>query len=106
MKELTDANFKKEALESDKPVLVDLWAPWCGPCRMLGPVVEELAGEYEGKAVVAKLNTDENSETMAAYRVSAIPTLLYFKKGKLVDQTVGVKTKAEIKAKLDALISA
>lgn len=106
MIELTDANFKKEALEADKPVLVDLWAPWCGPCRMLGPVVEELAGEYEGKAVVAKLNTDENSETMAAYRVSAIPTLLYFKKGKLVDQTVGVKTKAEIKAKLDALISA
>jgi thioredoxin 1 len=106
MIELTDANFKKEALEADKPVLVDLWAPWCGPCRMLGPVVEELAGEYAGKAVVAKLNTDENSETMAAYRVSAIPTLLYFKKGKLVDQTVGVKTKAEIKAKLDALISA
>src|SRR3954471_23512639 len=98
MLELTDANFKKEALESDKPVLVDLWAPWCGPCRMLGPVVEELAGEYAGKAVVAKLNTDENSETMSAYRVSAIPTLLFFKNGKLVEQLVGVRPKAEIKA--------
>ena len=104
MLELTDANFKKEALESDKPVLVDLWAPWCGPCRMLGPVVEELAGEYAGKAVVAKLNTDENGETMTAYRVSAIPTLLFFKQGKLVEQMVGVQSKAAIKAKLDALL--
>ena len=106
MLELTDATFKKEALETDKPVLVDLWAPWCGPCRMLGPVVEELAGEYAGKAVVAKLNTDENGATMSAYRVSAIPTLLFFKGGKLVDQVVGVQSKAVIKAKLDALISA
>ena len=106
MLELTDANFKTQALDSDKPVLVDLWAPWCGPCRMLGPVVEELAGEYAGKAVIAKLNTDENGETMSAYRVSAIPTLLFFKKGKLVEQMVGVQSKATIKAKLDALIAA
>ena len=104
MLELTDATFKKEALESDKPVLVDLWAPWCGPCRMLGPVVEELAAEYEGRAVVGKLNTDENGSTMSAYRVSAIPTLLFFKGGKLVEQMVGVQPKSAIKARLDALL--
>jgi len=103
--QLTDATFKKEVLESSKPVLVDLWAPWCGPCRMLGPVVEELAAEYAGKAVVGKLNTDENSATMTAYRVSAIPTLLFFKGGKLVEQMVGVQPKSVIKAKLDALIA-
>lgn len=101
---LTDATFEKEVLKSAKPVLVDLWAPWCGPCRMLGPVIEELAAEYAGKAVVGKLNTDENSDTMTTYRVSAIPTLLFFKGGKLVDQAVGVQSKAAIKAKLDALI--
>jgi thioredoxin 1 len=104
MLELTDATFKKEALESAKPVLVDLWAPWCGPCRMLGPVVEEIAAEYEGRAVVGKLNTDENGETMSAYRVSAIPTLLFFKDGKLAAQMVGVQSKAAIKAKLDSLL--
>jgi thioredoxin 1 len=101
---LTDETFEKQVLKSDKPVLVDLWAPWCGPCRMLGPVIEELASEYAGKAVVGKLNTDENSETMATYRVSAIPTLLFFKGGKLVDQTVGVQSKAAIKAKLESLL--
>lgn len=106
MLELTDATFKTQALQADKPVLVDLWAPWCGPCRMLGPVVEELAAEYEGKAVIGKLNTDENAGTMAAYRVSAIPTLLFFKGGKLVEQLVGVQPKAAIKAKLDSLIAA
>jgi len=103
--QLTDATFKKEVLESSKPVLVDLWAPWCGPCRMLGPVIEELSSEYAGKAVVGKLNTDENAETMTAYRVSAIPTLLFFKGGKLADQMVGVQSKAAIKAKLDALLT-
>lgn len=102
--QLTDASFKKEVLEASKPVLVDLWAPWCGPCRMLGPIVEELAQEYAGRAVVGKLNTDENGDTAAAYRVSAIPTLLFFKGGKLVEQLVGVQPKAAIKAKLDSLL--
>lgn len=102
--QLTDASFKKDVLEADKPVLVDLWAPWCGPCRMLGPVVEELSLEYAGRAVVGKLNTDENVETAAAYRVSAIPTLLFFKGGKLAGQLVGVQPKAAIKAKLDSLL--
>lgn len=102
--QLTDASFKKEVLEASQPVLVDLWAPWCGPCRMLGPIVAELAQEYAGRAVVGKLNTDENGDTAAAYRVSAIPTLLFFKGGKLVEQLVGVQSKATIKAKLDALL--
>lgn len=102
--QLTDASFKKEVLEASQPVLVDLWAPWCGPCRMLGPIVEELAQEYAGRAVVGKLNTDENADTAAAYRVSAIPTLLFFKDGKLVEQLVGVQPKAAIKAKLDSLL--
>lgn len=102
--QLTDASFKKEVLEASQPVLVDFWAPWCGPCRMLGPIVEELAQEYAGRAVVGKLNTDENGDTAAAYRVSAIPTLLFFKGGKVVEQLVGVQPKAAIKAKLDSLL--
>jgi thioredoxin 1 len=103
---LTDASFEAQALKSDKPVLVDLWAPWCGPCRMLGPVVEELAKEYEGKALVAKLNTDDNPATAEALRVSAIPTLVFIKRGKVVETMVGVQPKAAIKAKLDALLAA
>jgi thioredoxin 1 len=103
---LTDATFQKDVLNSKKPVLVDLWAPWCGPCRMLSPVVEELAKEYEGKVVVAKLNTDDNPATAATLRVSAIPTLLFFSEGKVVDTMVGVQSKAAIKAKLDGLLTA
>ena len=101
---LTDGSFKTEVLETDKPVLVDLWAPWCGPCRMLGPVIEELSREYEGRVVVGKLNTDENTETATTYRVSAIPTILIFKGGKLAERLVGVQPKAAIKAKLDVLL--
>ncbi len=103
---VTDATFEKDVLGSDKPVLVDLWAPWCGPCRALSPVVEEIAKEYAGKAVVGKLNTDENPATAAALRVSAIPTLVFVKGGKVVEQMVGVQSKAAIKQRLDALIAA
>jgi thioredoxin 1 len=106
MLELTGANFKEKVLEAGRPALVDLWAPWCGPCRMLGPVVEELAVEYEGRAIVAKLNTDDNPSVSAELRASAIPTLVFLKGGKVVDALVGAQPKAAIKAKLDALIAA
>jgi thioredoxin 1 len=102
----TDASFATEVLGSDKPVLVDLWAPWCGPCRMLSPVVEELAAEYAGKAVVGKLNTDDNPATAASLRVSAIPTLVFVKGGKVAGTMVGVQPKAAIKARLDELLAA
>jgi thioredoxin 1 len=102
--EITDANFEDVVLKSDKPVLVDFWAEWCGPCRMVGPVVEELSKEYEGKAVVGKVNVDQNSNISSNYGIRNIPTLLYFKNGILVDKQVGVVPKATLAAKLDAQI--
>lgn len=104
-RQFTDASFERDVLKSDKPVLVDLWAPWCGPCRMLSPVVDELAKEYAGKVVVGKLNTDDNPATAASLRVSAIPTLVFVKGGKVVESLVGVQSKAAIKARLDALLA-
>lgn len=103
--QLTDAAFDKDVLKSDKPVLVDFWAPWCGPCRMLGPIVEELSKEYDGKVVVGKMNTDDNPGTASHYNISAIPTMLLFKGGQVVDQLVGVHSKGAIKAKLDSLLA-
>lgn len=100
--EITDANFEELVLKSDKPVLVDFWAEWCGPCRMVGPVVEELAKEYEGKALVGKVNVDINSNISATYGIRNIPTLLYFKNGQMVDKQVGVVPKSTLAAKLDA----
>jgi thioredoxin 1 len=102
--QLTDSSFDKEVIQSDKPVLVDFWAPWCGPCRMLSPVVDELAQEYTGRVKIGKVNTDDNAQVATTYRISAIPTLLFFKGGKLVDQMTGVHPKPEIKKRLDALL--
>ena len=101
---LTDDNFKKEVLESDKPVLVDFWASWCAPCRMIAPVIEELAVEYEGKAKVGKVNTEDNATITGQYGIISIPTLIIFKEGKPVDQIIGVVSKDVIKKKLDAVI--
>ena len=103
--QLSDTSFETEVVKSEKPVLVDFWAPWCGPCRMLSPLVDELSKEYDGKIKVGKLNTDDNTQVATRYRISAIPTLLFFKSGKVVDQLVGVHPKPEIKKRLDALLA-
>jgi thioredoxin 1 len=100
----TDQNFKAEVLDSDKVTLVDFWATWCGPCMMLGPVIEELAGDYDGRAVIAKLNVDENSAIAAQYGIRSIPTLLIFKNGQVVDQMVGSMPKNTIAKKIDEYI--
>ena len=98
----TSSNFQDTVLNSDKPVLVDFWAEWCGPCRMIGPVVEEIANEYEGRAVIGKLNVDENPEIAGNYGVRSIPTLLIFKGGDVVDKIVGAVPKPAITSKIDA----
>lgn len=102
--ELNDSNFDA-AISGDKPVLVDFWAEWCGPCKMIGPVVEELAGDYEGKAVVAKLNVDENPQVTARFGVRSIPTLLVFKNGQVVDKQVGAVPKSVLSQKLQAQVA-
>ncbi len=99
--EVSDANFETEVLKSDTPVMVDFWAPWCGPCRALAPTIDELATEYNGKVKIVKLNTDENSDSAMKYRISSIPCMIVFKGGEPVDQIVGAVDKDKIKAALD-----
>jgi thioredoxin 1 len=101
---LNDANFDA-TINSDKPVLVDFWAEWCGPCKMIGPVVEELAGDYEGKAVIGKLNVDENPSVTARFGIRSIPTLLVFKGGQIVDKQVGAVPKSVLAQKLEAQVA-
>lgn len=105
MADVTDQNFDQEVLQNKTSVLVDFWAPWCAPCRIVGPVVEELAKEYDGKAKVVKLNVDDNPNTASKYNVMSIPTLIVFKGGKPVKTIIGAQPKANIKQTLDEVIS-
>lgn len=100
--EITDSNFEELVLKSDKPVLLDFWAEWCGPCRMVGPIVEELSHDYEGKAVIGKVNVDHNPNISMQFGIRNIPTLLYFKNGEVVDKQVGAVPKATLAGKLEA----
>ena len=102
--EITDSNFN-EILKSDQPVLVDFWAEWCGPCKMIGPIVEELAGDYDGKAVIGKVDVDTNPEVSAKFGIRSIPTLLVFKNGEVVDKQIGAVPKNVLAQKLDAQLA-
>ena len=103
--EVTDATFDEEVLKSSEPVLVDFWAPWCGPCRMVAPLVEELAGEYDGKVKFVKLNTDDNMQIAARYGIRSIPSLLMFKGGELVDQIIGFRPKGDLKRTIEKALA-
>jgi len=103
--EITDQNFQTEVINSSVPVLIDFWAVWCGPCRLIAPFVEELAGEYEGKAKIGKLDVDHNPDTAMKYGIRSIPSILVFKDGEVVEQIVGAVPKKQIAQKLDAHVA-
>lgn len=101
---LNDGNFKKEVLESTLPVLVDFWAPWCGPCKMIAPIIDEIAKEYSDKLKVGKVNVDESSRVASHYGIMSIPTIMFFKQGKVLEQMVGVFNKSDLKKKIEGNI--
>ena len=103
--EITDSNFDELLMNSTQPVVVDFWAEWCGPCRLIGPVIEELSKEYEGRAIVGKVDVDANSEVSAKFNVRSIPTVLFIQNGVVVDKSVGAVPKATLAEKLNALLS-
>src|SRR6266540_4818671 len=96
---LDESNFDRELTQDDKPVVVDFWAEWCGPCKMIAPMLDELAGEYAGKVKIGKVNTDHAQQLAVQYRINSIPTLLFFKAGQVVDQVIGAKSKKDLKVK-------
>lgn len=102
--EITDANFDEKVLKSDKPVVIDFWAEWCGPCRMVGPIIEELSVDYDGKAVMGKVDVDSNPNIAVRYGIRNIPTILFIKNGKIVDKQVGAVPKNILASKLDAIL--
>ena len=103
--EFTDSNFEDEVIKAEVPVLVDFWAPWCGPCKMVAPIVEEIAGEYDGKIKVGKMNTDDNQQVPAKYGIMSIPTLMVFKNGEVAERIVGAQPKQAITEKLDTVLA-
>jgi thioredoxin 1 len=103
--EVTDNNWETEVLKADQPVLVDFWAPWCGPCRMVAPIVDELATEYDGKVKFLKLNTDDNTQTASRYGVRSIPTLMMFKGGEAVDHVIGFRPKSQLKQTIEKALA-
>jgi thioredoxin 1 len=100
--EFTDANFQDEVLNSDQPVLVDFWAEWCGPCKMLGPVIDELAGDYEGKAKIGKIDIDNNRDAAVQFGIQSIPSIIIFKNGEIVNKFVGISPKEDLAEAIDA----
>jgi thioredoxin 1 len=102
--DITDNNFKKEVLESSLPVLLDFWAPWCGPCKMIAPIIEELAQEYDKKIKIGKINVDETHKIATNYGIMSIPTLMFFKNGKVLEQVVGALSKNDLKKKIEEVL--